>query len=111
MVIGVNATSDDGVVSIDRGQGEPDDVPGGAGDVTGADEIATTFRASNGSSEVSDYFVAALMRDGIRIGTAFTSIENVRPGESASGDGFSLVDGPDVGVSCEVVRVSRTSSE
>ena len=77
-----------------------------------ADDIATTFRASNGSSETSDYFVtAALVRDGIRVGTAFASIENVRPDESAPGDGFSVVDGPDVGVSCEVVHVSRTSSE
>lgn len=77
-----------------------------------ADDVATTFMATNGSSEVSDYFVtAALVKDGLRIGTAFASIENVRPGQSAPGDGFSVVDGPDDGVSCEVVHVSRTSSE
>jgi hypothetical protein len=76
------------------------------------DDIATVFEASNGSSEVSDYFVtAALVRGGVRIGTAFATIENVRPGESAPGDGFSIADGPDDGVSCEVVDVSRTSSE
>ncbi len=76
-----------------------------------ADDIATVFEATNGSSETSDYFAtAALMRDGIRIGTAFASIENVRSGESAPGDGFSVVDGPDTGVECEVVDVSRTSS-
>ena len=77
-----------------------------------ADDIATTFVATNGSSELSDYFATgALIRDGIRIGTAFASIDNVRPGESAPGDGFSLVDGPDTGVTCEVVDVQRLSSE
>ncbi len=77
-----------------------------------ADDIASVFTATNGSSETSDYFVtAAFVRDGIRIGTAFGSIENVRPGESAPGDGFSTVDGPDDGVTCDVVDVSRTSSE
>lgn len=76
------------------------------------DDIETAFTASNGSSELSDYFVtAALVRDGVRVGTSFGSIENVKPGESAPGDGFSTTDGPVDGVSCEIVNVLRTSSE
>ena len=104
------------IAEVQRFESESaDDVTEVTCDVDGidfADDIATAFVATNGSSETSDYFItAALVRDGIRIGTAFASIENVRPGQSAPGDGFSVVDGPDTGVSCEVVDVSRTSSE
>lgn len=84
-------------------------------EVSGIDfigDITATFTVSNSSAEMSNYVVsAALVRDGIRNGTAFGFIENVRPGETAVGDGFSTVPGPVDGVTCEVVQVDRTSPE
>ncbi len=92
-----------------------DDVSEVTCEVTGVDvigDISTALNATNGSSELSDYLVtAALVRDGIRIGTVTAVIENVGAGESAPGEGFSTVDGPADGVTCETVDVSRTSSE
>jgi hypothetical protein len=76
-----------------------------------ADDITTTLTATNGSSKLSDYFIdAALIRDGIRFGTATGVIENVKPGESAPGEGYSFVDGPVDGVTCETVSVIRIDS-
>lgn len=75
------------------------------------DDIAISFTATNGSSKLSNYVVnAALIRDGIRIATVVGSIENVSPGESASGDGLRTVDGPAEGVTCETVSVARIDS-
>jgi len=76
------------------------------------DDISSVFTATNGSSTISDYLItAAFTRDGVRIGTSFAVIENVPPGQSAPGEGFSTVDGPDLEVTCEVVYVERTASE
>lgn len=76
-----------------------------------ADDLKARFVATNNSSEVSDYLIeAAFIRDGIRIGTSFGSIDNVRPGQSAPGDGFSFVPGPDTGVTCQVIHVERLAS-
>ena len=83
-------------------------------EVTGVDfgeDIATALTVTNSSSELSDYFVTGtLVRDGVRVGTVSGFIENVQPGASAPGEGFSTVDGPAEGVTCEVVNVDRTSS-
>ena len=76
-----------------------------------ADDVATELVATNDSSELSDYLITfTLVRDGTRVGTGFASIENVKAGESAPGDGFSTVDGPVDGVVCDVVDVLRTAS-
>ena len=83
--------------------------------ITGVDplgDIATAYTATNGSSELSDYVItSSLVRDGERIGTSHAVIENVRPGQQAPGDGFSIAAGPADGVVCEPVHVQRTSSE
>jgi hypothetical protein len=77
-----------------------------------ANDLTARFVATNDSDEISDYLIdAAFIRDGIRIGTSFGSIDNVRPGESAPGDGFSFAKGPDTGVTCEVVHVERLASK
>jgi hypothetical protein len=84
-------------------------------EVTGVDfirDLTTAITATNNSSDVSDYLItAALVRDDIRIGTVDAVVENVRPGQSAPGDGFTTADGPARGVTCEPVYVVRTSSE
>jgi hypothetical protein len=93
----------------------PDDISEVSCEVTGEDvlgDVSTRLIAANGSSKLSDYFIdMALIRDGLRFGTGFASIENVRSGESAPGDGFSTADGPAAGVTCDVVYVQRTASE
>ncbi len=91
-----------------------DDVNEVTCEVTGldfADDIETRLVATNGSSKLSDYSISvAIVRDGIRIGTALGFIENVAPGESAPGDGFSTAPGPLEGTTCETVSVDRTDS-
>jgi hypothetical protein len=91
-----------------------DDVAEVTCEVTGVDaigDIATSLTATNNSSELSDYLISgSLIRDGVRIGTVTAGIENVQPGGSAPGEGFSVVDGPADGVACEIVAVERTSS-
>lgn len=91
-----------------------DDVSDVSCEVDGVDfanDLKARFVATNNSSEVSDYLIdAAFIRDEIRIGTSFGSIDNVRPGESAPGDGFSFAPGPDTGVTCEVIHVERLAS-
>lgn len=92
----------------------PDDLAEVACAITGVDvlgDIQTRFTATNGSSGLSDYLISAsLVRDGVRIGTADAAIENVAPGASAPGDGFTTVDGPAEGVTCEPVYVQRMAS-
>lgn len=76
-----------------------------------ADDIDTELIATNGSSGLSDYVINfAVIRDGLRVGSGFGSIENVKAGESAPSQGFSTVDGPTDGVTCEVVEVTRVAS-
>jgi hypothetical protein len=104
------------IAEVDRISAQsPDDVTEVTCEVTGTDaigQIATSMTATNNSSELSDYSIdATLVRDGVRIGSVFAFIENVQPGSSAPGDGLSVVNGPADGVTCEVVHVSRTSSE
>jgi hypothetical protein len=104
------------IAEVDRLSAQsPDDVAEVACQVTGVDalgDIATSLTATNGSSELSDYSItASLVREGVRIGTVTALIENVPAGESAPGEGPSIVDGPAEGVICEVVHVERTSSE
>lgn len=104
------------VAEVERIAAEsPDDPSEVTCEVTGVDvigDLAVTLRATNSSSKVSDYLVAAsLLRDGVRIGTVDATIDNVRPGESAPTEGFTTTDGPADGVSCEVVHVDRLASE
>ncbi|MGI9601204.1 MAG: hypothetical protein ACR2QE_04935 [Acidimicrobiales bacterium] len=104
------------IAEVDRFAAEsPDDVTEVSCEITGVDafgDIEVSLRAENGSSRVSDYFInAGLMRGEVRIGSIIGSIENVRPGESAPGDGFSTVDGPADGVRCETIHVQRTASD
>ena len=103
------------VAEVERFASEsPDDTNEVTCEITGvdfADDVAADLVATNGSSELSDYFIDfAVIRDGIRVGSGFASIENVRPGESAPGDGFSFAPGPAAGATCEVVSVSRNAS-
>lgn len=103
------------ILEVERISAEsPDDVAEVTCEVTGVDaigDIAVRFVATNGSSGVSDYLInAALIRDGLRVGTAFGSVENVAPGESAPTGGFSWADGPADGVTCETVHVQRMAS-
>jgi hypothetical protein len=103
------------IAEVERYASEsPDDLDEVTCDVTGVDfveDVATVLTATNGSSKLSDYVIeAALVRDGIRIGTASAFIENVKPGESAPSDGFSTADGPAAGVTCEPVHVDRSDS-
>jgi hypothetical protein len=104
------------IAEVDRLSAQsPDDVNEVTCEVTGVDvigDISAALTATNGSSELSDYLISAtLMRDGVRIGTVDAVIENVQPGQSAPGEGLSIVDGPADGVTCEVVHVERTASE
>ena len=104
------------IAEVDRlSAPSPDDIGEVTCEVTGVDaigDISTSLTATNGSAELSDYLIsAALVRDGVRIGTADAVIENVAAGGSAPGEGFSAADGPADGVVCEVVNVERTSSE
>jgi hypothetical protein len=104
------------IAEVHRNAAEsPDDISEVSCEVTGEDvfgDVATKLIAANSSSKLSDYFIdVALIRDGLRFGTGFASIENVRPGESAPDDGFSTADGPAAGVTCDVVYVQRTASE
>lgn len=92
----------------------PDDVSEVACEVVGVDfvgDVAAAFTASNGSSVPSDYSItAALVRDGVRAGTAWAFIDGVGAGDTVPGDGFSVVPGPADGVECDVVHVIRTPS-
>ncbi len=92
----------------------PDDVSEVTCTITGldfADDVTTDLVATNGSSGLSDYSINfAVLRDGFRTGTGFATIENVRAGESAPGQGFSFASGPAEGATCEVVSVTRTAS-
>jgi hypothetical protein len=104
------------IAEVERFSAEsPDDINEVACEVTGEDfigDIATRLVATNGSSKLSDYLITAtLVRDGVRIGDVSALVENIRPGESAPTDGFSVVDGPAAGVNCEVVYVERLASE
>jgi hypothetical protein len=104
------------IAEVDRfAAPSPDDVAEITCEVTGVDaigDISTSLTATNNSSELSDYLISgSLVRDGVRIGTVTAGIENVQPGTSAPGEGFSVVAGPADGVSCEIVAVERTSSE
>ena len=99
------------VAEVERFSAEsPDDVAEVTCEVTGVDvldDISTALTATNSSSELSDYLItAALVRDGTRIGTVTAVIENIDAGESAPGEGFSTVNGPADGVTCEVVYVA-----
>lgn len=104
------------IAEVERFAAESDD---DIGEVTCAvagvdfvDDIATELVATNGSSKLSDYLISfAIVRNDVRVGSGFASIDNVRPGESAPGDGFSSVDGPAEGATCEVVHVTRIASE
>lgn len=103
------------VVDVDRNSAEsPDDVSEVTCEITGTDvlgSISGKMTATNGSSKDSDYMAtAALVRDGVRIGTAMATMENVRPGESAPADMLTTVEGPADGVTCDVVHVERTAS-
>lgn len=103
------------VVEVDRISAEsPDDISEVTCEVTGVDvlgDITARFVATNSSSGVSDYLIeAALVRQGVRIGTVSAVTENVAPGESAPTDGFTTTDGPAEGVICEPVYVERLSS-
>ena len=103
------------IAEVDRFASESaDDVTEVSCEVTGLDfleDIETKLVATNGSSKLSDYLITVtIIRDGVRVGTAFASIENVKPGESAPGDGFGATPGPAEGATCETVDVSRTDS-
>ena len=103
------------VAEVERFAAESaDDIGEATCEVTGLDfidDIETELVVSNGSSGLSDYFIDfALVRDGVRVGTGFASIENVQPGQSAPGDGFTSTDGPVEGTTCDVVHVQRIAS-
>lgn len=103
------------VVDVERSSAEsPDDVSEVTCEITGTDavgDIEGRLVATNGSSGDSDYSItAALVRDGVRIGTGQGSTSNVPPGESAPTDMLTTVDGPAEGVTCDVVHVQRTAS-
>ena len=103
------------IAEVERFASEsPDDTSEVTCEVTGldfADDVEAGLVATNGSSGLSDYSINfAIIRDGVRVGTGFSTIENVRAGESAPGDGLTFVPGPAEGATCEVIKVSRTAS-
>lgn len=103
------------VAEVERVASEPsDDTSIATCEVVGvdfADDIDLDLSVTNNGTVTSDYSIdMAIIRDDLRIGTAFGSVENVTPGQSAPSDGFSFVPGPADGVTCEVVHLSRTPS-
>lgn len=91
--------------------GNTDEVTCSITGVDFADDVTADLVATNGSSELSDYFIDfAVVRDGVRVGSGFAAIENIRPGESAPGEGFTVAPGPAEGATCQVVNVNRTAS-
>ena len=103
------------IAEVDRFAAESnDDVAEVTCEITGVDfvdDLETKLVATNGSSKLSDYLISVTVtRDGVRVGSGFGSVENVKPGESAPGDGFSTTPGPAEGASCETVHVTRTDS-
>ena len=103
------------VAEVERfAAGSPDDVSEVTCETKGEDfvgDVATELVATNNSSGLSDYLISfSLMRDGVRVGSGFATIDNVRSGQSAPTEGFSSLDGPADGVLCEVVHVERVQS-
>ena len=104
------------VAEVERYASSPSDETSDVScEVTGldfADDIEIGLVVTNNGADTADYSInVAIIRDDVRIGTGFGTIDNVTPGQRAPGDGFTFVSGPVDGATCDVVNVSRSESE
>ena len=91
---------------------EPIRVECSVADELASGSVSVALTVQNSAAVMADFAIeAALVRDGVRIGTARASIPDVGPGESGSGVAESNVSGPADVITCEAVSVERLPSD